>query len=158
MVGNVNNSLTEGLRNILHSIPDIGWNIVKGLWEGLSSSLTWIKNKIKGWVGNVVSFIKNLFGIHSPSKLFKEQIGENLALGIGEGFSDEMDDVSRMMADSIPQSFDLEPKVTGARYGNTAELDMISAFKTALSQMKVYLDDEEVGTFVENTVARAIYA
>lgn len=158
MVGNVNDSLTEGLRNILHSIPDIGWNIVKGLWEGISSSLTWLKNKIRGWIGDVTSFIKRLFGINSPSKLFKEQIGENLALGIGEGFSDEMDDVSKMMADSIPQSFDLDPKVTGARYGATAEMDMVSAFKTALSQMKVVLDDEEVGSFVENTVARAIYA
>lgn len=35
--------------------------------------------------------------------------------------------------------------------------DMVSAFKTALSQMKIELDDEVAGEFVERTVARAIY-
>ena len=135
-----------------------GKNLVAGIWEGISGAYTWITNKIRGWVGNVTSFIKRLFGIASPSKLFREEIGENLALGIGEGFADEMDDVSKIMADSIPTSFDLDsPKVSGARYGYDS-LDMISAFKEALSQMKIELDDDEVGRFVENTVARAIYA
>ena len=40
-------------------------------------------------------FIKNLFGIHSPSKLFKDEIGTNLALGIGEGFTDTMTDFNK---------------------------------------------------------------
>lgn len=43
---------------------------------------------------------------------------------------------------------------TYPRYRNT---DMIEAFKTALSEMKIELDDEVAGKFVENTVARAIY-
>ena len=116
-----------------------------------------ITNKIRGWVGNVTSFIKRLFGIHSPSTLFRDEIGTNLALGIGEGFSEEMDDVSKMMADSIPTSFDINsPTVNGARY--TESLDMISAFKEALSQMTVVMDDEQMGKFVEQTVSRAIYA
>ena len=36
-------------------------------------------------------------GIASPSKLFRDEIGANLALGIGEGFSDEMKNVQRQM-------------------------------------------------------------
>jgi len=36
--------------------------------------------------------------------------------------------------------------------------DMVSAFKTALSEMKIELDDEVAGKFVEDTVTRAIYA
>ena len=35
--------------------------------------------------------------------------------------------------------------------------ELVSAFKDALSQMKVVLDDEELGNFVEKTVADAIY-
>lgn len=35
--------------------------------------------------------------------------------------------------------------------------DVVNAFKDALSQMKVVLDDEEMGNFVEKTVADAIY-
>ena len=138
-------------------VIQVGKNLVSGIWEGISGAYTWITNKIRGWVGNVTSFIKRLFGIHSPSTLFRDEIGTNLALGIGEGFSEEMDDVSKMMADSIPTSFDINsPTVNGARY--TESLDMISAFKEALSQMTVVMDDEQMGKFVEQTVSRAIYA
>ena len=35
--------------------------------------------------------------------------------------------------------------------------ELVNAFKDALSQMKVTLDDEELGNFVEKTVADAIY-
>lgn len=150
-------SLNDAFAPIKEWSHNVGKNLVEGIWNGISGAYTWITNKIRGWVGNVTAFIKRLFGIHSPSTLFRDEIGENLALGIGEGFSDEMEDVSRMMADSIPTSFDINsPTVNGARY--TESLDMISAFKEALSQMKIELDDEVAGKFVENTVARAIYA
>ena len=50
---------------IIHSlngeIKKTGINLVKGIWEGISGSLDWIKNKVKGWVGNVTKFIKKLF-------------------------------------------------------------------------------------------------
>lgn len=51
-------------------------------------------------------FYKKLFGINSPSRLFRDEIGTNLALGIGEGFSDTMDDVTQEMANAIPTEFD----------------------------------------------------
>ena len=45
-----------------------------------------------------------------------------------------------------------------ARYnGYNAQADMVSAFKTALSEMKIELDDEVAGKFVEQTVTRAVY-
>ena len=75
----------------------IGSNLIKGLWDGISNSFDWIKNKIAEWVGNVFNFIKKLFGIASPSKLFRDEIGANLALGIGEGFSDEIKNVEQEM-------------------------------------------------------------
>lgn len=81
----------------LSKFLDVGTNIVKGIWEGISKSFTWIKDKIKGWVGNVTNFIKKLFGIHSPSKVMKEQIGENLGLGIAEGIDDTVINVERAM-------------------------------------------------------------
>lgn len=81
----------------LSKFLDVGTNIVKGIWEGISRSFTWIKDKIKGWVGNVTNFIKKLFGIHSPSKVMKEQIGENLGIGIAEGIDDTVINVERAM-------------------------------------------------------------
>ena len=140
---------------------ETGKNLVKGIWEGITGSLDWIKSKIKGWVGNVTGFIKNLFGIKSPSKLFKDEIGANLALGIGEGFSDEMKYVASEMGDSIPKSFDVDTTVNGARYatnGANAGTDAVRALMEALSRVKIVLDDEVAGEFVEKTVTRVIYA
>lgn len=88
------NALKQGVTDFLN----IGVNFAKGIWSGISSSLSWIKDKIKGWVGDVTKFIKKLFGIHSPSKLMKEEIGENLGLGIAEGILNTQEDVDAAMS------------------------------------------------------------
>ena len=122
----------------------------------------WIKNKIKQWVGDVTSFLKNLFGIKSPSRLFKEEIGTNLALGIGEGFADTMTDVSKEMGDSIPTEFDADINTNmNLASGNTrvSTYDMmVSAFKQALTEVKVVMDDREMGGFVTDAVERVVFA
>ncbi len=77
------------------SIPDemlkIGKNIVKGVWDGISAMGDWIKKKVSDFFGGIVDGVKGLLGIHSPSKLFKEEIGENIGLGVAEGISDSGD-------------------------------------------------------------------
>lgn len=46
-------------------LDEIGRNIVEGIWNGLKNAAEWFKNKIKEWVGNVMDFLKRLFGIGS---------------------------------------------------------------------------------------------
>lgn len=102
-------SVVNGIRGALGTALSIGRNIVEGIWNGISGALTWIKNKISGWVGNVMSFIKGLFGISSPSKWAEDMIGHNIGLGVGIGFVDSMGEVERMMKDSMPTFDDLLP-------------------------------------------------
>jgi len=90
----------------------VGLELVEGIWDGISNGTTWIKNKIKSWVGNVTKFIKNLFGIHSPSTVMRDQVGKYLALGIGEGFTDEMKYVAKNMVDAVPMEFGLSGSTT----------------------------------------------
>ena len=71
--------------------------MVKGIWNGISNSFEWIKNKIKSWVGNVLDFIKKLFGIHSPSKVMRDQVGKNLGFGMVEGINSTVSDVQKAM-------------------------------------------------------------
>ena len=92
----------EGLRSGISNIMSIGRNIVEGIWNGISNALGWIKSKIRGWVGDVMSFLKRLFGISSPSKWARDQIGLNIARGVGLGFEDGMNDVTKMMAATLP--------------------------------------------------------
>lgn len=100
-------SLVNAFKNLLSNFLDIGKNIVEGIWDGISNGFDWIKEKIKEWVGNVIDFFKELLGIHSPSRVFSDTIGSNMALGIGEGFSKEMVSVRDSMAKAIPTNFDL---------------------------------------------------
>lgn len=87
--------------NIGSAFFNIGKNIVAGIWNGISSNLSWIKNKITGWVGNVIDFFKKILKIHSPSRVFADQIGSFMAQGIGMGFDNELDDVYRDMQRAI---------------------------------------------------------
>ena len=139
---------------------DIGRNLVAGIWNGLSNSLEWIKDKIRGWVGNVTKFIKRLFGINSPSKVFKEEIGTNLALGIGEGFSDTMKDVSTEMASSIPNSFDTNINTISSASSSNNSFEysnLVFALKDALKDTKVIMNVREMGAFIIDTVASEVY-
>ena len=118
-VGNLASAGWEIIKTLvgtLASLPsqmwDIGKEVVSGIWEGISDSYTWIKNKIKGWVGNVTKFIKNLFGIHSPSTVMRDEVGKFLALGIGEGFTDEMKYVAKNMVAAVPMDFSVGSGVT----------------------------------------------
>lgn len=156
----IGQTVLDKIKEFPSKMLSAGKDLVKGIWEGITGSLDWIKGKIKGWVGNVTNFIKKLFGINSPSTLMRDEVGKNLALGIGEGFSDEMQNVTKEMQDALPTSFDTSINShngynTAAQYMTYA--DIVNAFKTALSQMVVEMDDEQMGKFVERTVTRAIY-
>ncbi len=151
-------SLVAGFKNHLSNVKNIGSNLVSGIWEGISGSLQWLKNKLTSWIGNVTDFIKSMFGIHSPSRLFRDEIGTNLALGIGEGFGDTMHDVSQDMANAIPTEFDASIHTTGAG-STTSQYDvMLSAFKDALKECKVVMNNREMGAFVTETVGREVFA
>lgn len=88
-------------------MAEVGGNLLKGLWQGISDAGAWLWNQISGFFGGIVDGIKDFFGIHSPSKLFAN-LGGFMAEGLGEGFGDEMKDVSKSMQNAIPSDFDLD--------------------------------------------------
>lgn len=90
-------AIVKGLANGLKPVTQVGVNLVKGLWNGISNVTSWLWSKISGFASGILKKIKGLFGIHSPSKVFRDEIGSNLALGLGEGFTDEMGTVSKEM-------------------------------------------------------------
>lgn len=92
------------ISTFLDSLPDIievGKNIVMGLWEGIKAMASWIGDKVSGFVGGLVDGVKGVLGIHSPSRVFAG-IGQNMALGLGQGFERQMQRVSSGIQDAIP--------------------------------------------------------
>lgn len=155
---NMFNNIVEGIKGLPDEIKTIGSNIVSGLWNGINEMKDWVIEKIKGFGSGLVHGLKNALGIASPSKVFRDQVGKNIALGIGEGFMDEMAIVSREMQGAIPTDFDMNVTSGAQRASAVSGYDaMVAAFKDALSQMKIELDDDEVGRFIDKTVTRLVY-
>lgn len=92
----------SGLKQGISNIWTIGTEIVRGIWRGISSGLSWIKRQIKQWVGNVKQFLKNLFGIKSPSKWARDEIGGNIVKGLALGLEDGSGLVDSAMSGLLP--------------------------------------------------------
>lgn len=93
---------------MVDSMFSIGANLVRGIWNGISSLAGWIKSKISGFCSGIVSSIKSFFGIHSPSKVFAE-IGEYLDLGLAEGITDNTKsaiNAVKVLSNDILDNFD----------------------------------------------------
>lgn len=82
-------ALIDGFGDYLSDMADIGLNLIKGLWNGIKNAGAWLRDKISGFFGGVVDSIKDFFGIASPSKLMRDQVGKFIAQGIWVGFNEE---------------------------------------------------------------------
>lgn len=104
LVTSVLNMMATIVQTIWDSLPDIievGKNIVRGLWGGIKSMASWIGDKVSSFVGGIVDGVKGVLGIHSPSRVFAG-IGQNMALGLGQGFEKQMQSVTAGIQDAIP--------------------------------------------------------
>lgn len=87
---------------IVSAAPEMaqaGWDLLKGLWGGISDAAGWLWSKVTGWMDGLIGGIKDFFGIASPSKLFKEEIGKMLMAGAGIGIEANADLVLKPVAD-----------------------------------------------------------
>jgi TP901 family phage tail tape measure protein len=100
-------AIIQGIGQAAISVVQVGKNIITGLWQGISSMIAWIRERVNSFVAGIVSSMKGVLGIRSPSKVFAG-IGENMGQGIGEGFKNAMRDVEKQMERAIPTDFDLD--------------------------------------------------
>lgn len=150
---------------------DLGNKALQGLFSGLSN----IGNKIKTWGGNLVAGVKNFFGIKSPSRLFREEIGLNLGLGISEGIGDSersiLSEVARagnMMRSALtisdmPNTFTVEQatrnvqEITGSvavrsdsSDSDNGSMDVVNAIYAMASRIVTAIEENGGDIYVES--------
>lgn len=160
---NMFNAVVNGLASLPGRVLSIGSDIVHGIWNGISGAGGWLMSQISNFASGVVDGIKGFFGIHSPSRVMRDQVGKYIAQGIGEGFSDEMGSVVGQMQDAMPDpsAFVSDQQMAYGGYsaaGAVANPSVVDAVIEALGRVHIVLDDEVAGKFVERTVTNAIYA
>lgn len=79
------NKIVSTFTSLPSKMLSIGKNIVQGIWNGIADMSGWVMDKIAGFGNSITKKIKGVFGIHSPSRVMKEEVGKNIALGVGEG-------------------------------------------------------------------------
>lgn len=158
-------AVVNGLTSLPGRVLSIGSDIVHGIWNGISGAAGWLMDKISGFASGVVDGIKGFFGIHSPSRVMRDQVGKYIAQGIGEGFEGEMGNVTRQMQDAMPDAsaFSVDGTMASVAYqsagaGFGGNDGIVDAVVEALGRVHIVLDDEVAGKFVERTVTNAIYA
>ncbi len=84
------NTVVDTLKSLPKKVMDIGKNIVKGLWNGITGAGGWLKGKVNDFAKGVIDGFKNGFGVHSPSWKLRDLVGRFLPLGIWEGIKVEL--------------------------------------------------------------------
>ena len=84
--GNIVSAIVNTIKSIPGGMLSIGKDIVKGLWYGISDMTGWVIDKIQGFGESVLGGIKDFFGIHSPSRVMRDEVGKYMAQGVGVGF------------------------------------------------------------------------
>lgn len=123
-IAKIIDTILQKLKGAWESMKDAGLDLIKGLWEGILAAKDWLWDKITGFASSVVDGFKDAFGIHSPSRLFRDEIGAQLAAGVGLGFTDEMRSVAAQMQKSIPT-----PEIAF----NNAAAGMVNGMSTAVA-------------------------
>lgn len=140
--------IVKAFGSLMYKIVEIGGNIVKGLWSGITQLTSWLWDKVSGWISSIWDGICDFFGIHSPSKEMA-WVGEMLVKGLSgsiedngdeavkaaEGMAEDingvMGDLAHDMQTALPTDFDVNGSIRSAVDGVVGKA--ASTFTVALN-------------------------
>lgn len=154
-------SIINGFANSIPEISEIGSDLIRGLWQGIQDMGKWINEKIKGFGEGIMTGLKKFFGIASPSKLLENEVGKNLALGIGEGFEKNIGNVN----EEIQKSMEFEGaninvnangKQKGVDTGKTVNIYQTNNYSQAHSRLELYKNKQATANAVKLALGGAL--
>ena len=146
IVTNVVSAIKTGVSQMV----SVGGQLIQGLWQGISNKVSWVIGLIKGLGSKIISAAKSIFGIHSPSKVFKE-IGGFIVEGFGEGIAP---------LGELTSGGNINIK-TQAKTGSGSDvidaieamnMNMYAAMSAALDNHQISFNNRELGRLVKTYV------
>lgn len=128
MVGRVG-SVVSGIGGTVRSavsgagswLVDAGRNIIQGLINGITGMVGSLYSSITNALSGLVDKAKNALGIHSPSRVFRDEVGVMVGRGMALGIDDSAHVVSRSM-DSLVSTMSL----SDADWSKTGRLNVMA--------------------------------
>lgn len=149
-------AIVTGLVAGIGDMSGVGEDLIKGLWDGIKDMTGWITKKLEGFGESVLGGIKDFFGIHSPSKVMADEVGKNLALGIGEGFTKNIAGVNKQITGAM--NFDGGVGVVGnvsGRAGGGVVVYQTNNYAQAHSRVELYKTKQATAAAVRLAMAGA---
>lgn len=143
------------ISSIITAFGDVDWlqlgvNIVVGIIDGIKSRASSLMDSIRHMAANALEAAKDFFGIHSPSRVMREQVGHPIAEGMAEGMEDApgIDTASKELSKRALSSLTADvnynlPDVAGYAKSLSAEFTPSYRASTAIT-VPLYLDGREV--------------
>lgn len=107
-VRNVKGQIVGAFNGAGSWLVSAGRNILQGLTNGIKGAIGAVLNTISGVAQKVVDTVKHILGIHSPSRVFRDEVGKMIPAGLGKGVEANMNlavnPVQRMVAGIMPES------------------------------------------------------
>lgn len=125
VVGHAKN-VVSGIKTAFTSINwgSIGSNIIKGIANGIAGAVGGLVSTAINAAKSAFNAAKKALGIHSPSTLFRDVIGKNMALGMGIGFEKNVptDEMEASLQDSVERMRNTTKKITSAPVNTTGQI------------------------------------
>lgn len=153
-------NLINGLASIPGQVASIGSNIIQGLVNGVTGAAGKLIDAVRGAVGDAIEGAKNLLGIHSPSRVFRE-IGRYTMQGAALGVDDDAGLLSKStdnaMRGMISTARDIAvPGVGNAAGGESAVIGWLAENLPAIiAEFTPVMGESEFGRKARKAVAYA---
>jgi phage-related protein len=163
-IGQVASTIGDRISELPGKMLQWGKDMINGLINGIKSMLGAVGDAIGSVASKIASFIHFSRPDEGPLHEYEQWMPDMI-----EGMSETLEKASpalinqtKALAKGISGSMQIEGSISGSAENAARYVDsysyIVDAFKDALSQMHVVMDDEEMGRFVEKTVTSAIYA
>ncbi len=122
------------VQTLLQSLPEIvkaGWQLIGGLAEGIVQGLASALEVIKNVARQIVQGIKDFFGIRSPSRVFRDEVGRQLMAGMAAGIEENQDIVEDALNNVAEMTAGLQLGVTASRALKNTAADTAEDFRPA---------------------------
>lgn len=106
-------AIISSIRNAFTGVNwgGVGMNIIRGIAGGVASAAGELVNAAVNAARNALDWVKSKLGIHSPSRVFRDQvgvmIGRGAAIGVERSAPALKNAADAMVADAIPQTIPL---------------------------------------------------
>ncbi len=127
-------AIINGFKSGLTQFEKVGKSMLEGVWEGIKSMKSWLKDQVTGLFTDLVTNVKQTLKINSPSKVFAE-IGGYMGEGVGVGFADSIGETKTVVISSMN---DLVTSVLGVQKQANEKItkEQEAANKKAISLIK----------------------